>query len=185
MEEQIVSILHSDPDDMRVFLNKFNDLLCDYEKHCYINEKIPDFKLINSWMEHVKTKIIIKHENRSILNRREDAEDKNVFDTLSLLVSQVETADQNILLFDNSNIKLKSLSHNTKSLENELLVTQQTIKKTKEAEYKEIRRVHLAFLFFLIIFSYILLSRLLIFKIGVFIGQIFKKIIYRSSRDEL
>lgn len=189
MEEQINGILQTEPVDLNEHIQKFHELLCDYEKKCYRNDKKPDNDLIESWMEHMKGKIRSQREKREIFNRREDAEDQNVFDTLKLLVSQVETADQNILLFENSNVKLTSLACNSKFLNDELLLVQNNIKKAREAEINEVKKIHIAFVVFIVVFCYIILSRLLILKMGLFvgksIGRIFSSFNRVQERDDL
>lgn len=190
MEEQIGSLLQTNPDEMKEYITRFDELLCNYERTCYRNSKLPDLDLIDSWMLHMKEKIITRGEKKKMLTRREDAEDKNVFDTLALLVSQVESADKNILLLENSNIKLTSLSHNSKSLEKELIITQEMIKKSKDSELHEVKRVYYSFTLFILTLFYVLISRLSILKITYYFGGYCHKFLgflynQNSHREEL
>lgn len=190
MEDQITSYLEMKHHEMNDFIRNFFNLVEQYEYNCFKNQQKPNNKIISSWINQLKTKIINNRQKKDILNERENAEDKNLFDTLTLLISQVDSADKNINLIENSTMKLNLLSHNTKSLERELFLTQQAINNSKESEREELKRIWFGFLFFSLVVVYVVSSRLGIFKISSFLGMYsFRAIRYFFSssigRDEL
>lgn len=168
--EEMNEFLGTDPVNIHEYIARATKLINKYEESCYFNDQNPNLLLINSWTDTLKQKVFAKKETKKILAQRENAEDKNVFDTLALIISQVETSDKNMALLDSSNIKLSSLSHNTKSLEKELLITQKTIKQSRINEMREIRRVYYSFVLFFSVLFYIVISRFGVIRIG---GKLF------------
>lgn len=165
MEEQITNLLNIQPKDMTAHVHQVHSLINQYELQCY-GSSTPDKDLIAGWLRMLRESIIASAQKEEpVINRRDDAEDKHLFDTLSLMVSQVDTADQNIMLLSESSVRLKSLCYNSKALEKELLSARDVIARSKVNEAKEIRRVWIGIVIYLCVSLYILMGRIGLFKL--------------------
>ncbi|ELQ73904.1 putative Sec20 protein [Trachipleistophora hominis] len=169
MEEQITNLLSIQPKEMEAHVHHVHSLINQYELQSYASSS-PDKDLIAKWLRMLRESIIASTQKEEpIINRRDDAEDKQLFDTLSLMVSQVDTADQNILLLSESSVKLKSLCYNSKALEKELHTARNVIARSRANEMKEIRRVWIGIFIYLGVCVYILLGRIGLFKFIVYL----------------
>lgn len=144
-------------EDMKRFVSEVQSKIILFEKEIYDKDGLsPEIlKKIKSWRSRL---LEIVRSNKE-LPVREDPEEQEGLETLSLLNRQLEHADLNQKILDKSTLKLASLDLSTDELDKVIVETRKKFEGSLKKEETEYRRLILALAIFICVCIAILVDK--------------------------
>lgn len=167
MELEIEKMLENPPRleneaDFRSFIVKIKKKIVSYEKSLMeegsYNRETE--LLVNVWRGKILS--IISDNKRTYRGNQISEKHKDVLETVKIASRQIEKADTNLNLLDNSTLKLVGLNYSSKDIENELNKTRDILAKSKADERRERFMVYLGALILLFVSLIILVDKFFI-----------------------
>lgn len=152
-------LLSTQPRDMHRHIREVVRLIHQYELQCYTTGE-PDPFLTHEWLCRLHATVISSLDRPAAQSDDAMPEDRQLADTLALLLSQVDAADQNIALLEESSVKLRGLAYTSKALEREVRTAREMVLRSRESERRESRRVWIGLAVFVCVCCYIVVMRM-------------------------